>query len=192
MNPRAVCAILAAGTSSRMGAQKLLVSVDGATLLERALDAAKDFPAVAVIGPSLAAHVAPREGLRTIVNDEPERGMTRSLQLADAAVADREATLVVLLADTPFVDAGLVRRIVAALGHADVAYPVRAGIGGHPVVFGSRPRAALAAWEEGDSLRRLRDDPRWRRVELIVDDDGPFVDVDTPADLLRATLRAGD
>jgi CTP:molybdopterin cytidylyltransferase MocA/carbon monoxide dehydrogenase subunit G len=187
---RLVCAILAAGRSSRMGAQKLLVAVEGVTLLERALGAAAGFPAVAVVAPSLAGHVGVRPGLTVVVNPEPERGMTRSLALADAAIADRDAALAVLLADTPFVDAALLARVAAALGHADVAYPVRDGRPGHPVVFGARPRAALAGWPEGDSLRALRDDPRWRRVEVPVKDDGPFLDVDTPSDLARAVDRA--
>lgn len=172
-----------------MGAQKLLVPVEGATLLERALAAAAGFPAVAVVAPALEEHVGARPGLTVVVNPEPERGMTRSLALADAAVADRDAALAVLLADTPFVDAALLALVGAALGDADVAYPVRAGQPGHPVVFGARPRAALAGWPEGDSLRALRDDPRWRRVEVPVRDDGPFLDVDTPADLARVEDR---
>ena len=48
-----VCAILAAGRSSRMGAQKLLLPIDGKTLLERALAASAAHPAVAVVSPSL-------------------------------------------------------------------------------------------------------------------------------------------
>ena len=125
-----------------------------------------------------------------VVNPEPERGMSRSLALADAAVTDREAALAVLLADTPFVDAALLALVAAALGDADVAYPVRESQPGHPVVFGARPRAVLAGWPEGDSLRALRDDPRWRRVEVPVQDDGPFLDVATPADLARVADRA--
>ncbi len=175
-----------------MGAQKLLVPLNGATLLERALAAAGDFPAVAVVAPELARFVAPRPGLTVIVNHEPERGMAYSLALADAAVSDRAAALVVLLADTPFVDAALVRRVLGSLGSADVAYPVRAGIAGHPVAFGPRPRAEIAGWGEGDSLRRLRDDPRWERREVPETSDAPFLDVDTPAEAERAReLAAG-
>lgn len=186
-----VCAILAAGRSSRMGAQKLTVPLDGFTLLERALAAASDHPAVVVVGPGLAGTVRTRAGLRVVINAEPERGMTRSLALADAAVPDRTAALAVLLADTPFVDATLLERVAGALGDADVAFPVRPdGQPGHPVVFGPRPRAALAAWPEGDSLRGLRDDPRWRRVKVEVDGDAPFLDIDSPADLERAVEHA--
>ncbi|MBC5811000.1 MAG: nucleotidyltransferase family protein [Candidatus Eremiobacteraeota bacterium] len=179
----AVCVILAAGRSSRMGAQKLLLPFEGTPLLGRAIAAAEGFPALAVVSPPLAAHVPSH--VRTIVNAEPERGMAHSLALADATILDRQAALVVLLADTPLVDAALVRRVVAARADRDVAYPVRDGRGGHPVVFGPRVRAELAAAPEGDSLRRLRDDPRWSRAEIAVSSNAPFTDVDTPEDFAR-------
>jgi CTP:molybdopterin cytidylyltransferase MocA len=181
-----VCVILAAGRSQRMGAQKLLIDLCGRTPLERVLAAASAFPTIAVVAPDLAAHVAKKPNLSVIVNDRPERGMTHSLSLADAAVLDLNAALVVLLADTPLVDEALVRRVAEARGEADVAYPVRAGIGGHPVVFGPRPRGEIASLEQSDTLRGLRDDRRWRRVQIEIDDEAPFLDVDTPADLVRA------
>jgi CTP:molybdopterin cytidylyltransferase MocA len=168
-----------------MGAQKLLLAVGGRTLLERALSATAAFPRVLVAGPEVAAAVEPSPGLRIVVNDEPERGMAHSLRLADAA-APPGAALAVVLADTPFVDGELVRDVVAARGEADVAYPVRAGRPGHPVVFGPRPRRALGELPDGDTLRALRADSRWLRVEVAVDDDRPFLDVDTPADFARA------
>jgi molybdenum cofactor cytidylyltransferase len=184
-----VCAILAAGRSERMGAQKLLLPVGEVTLLERAIAAAGDRETVVVVAPALAPLVETRPNLTVIVNDQPERGMTHSLALADASLTDRDAALVVLLADTPFVDTTLVRRILNERGDADVAYPVRAGVGGHPVIFGAQARAAIAALKEGDTLRSLRDDSRWNRVEVAIDDDAPFLDVDTPEDLARAGER---
>ncbi len=117
--------------------------------------------------------------------------MAHSLALADAAIADRDAALVVLLGDMPLVDAGLVATLVDARGAADVAYPVRGGVPGHPVVFGPRPRAEIAGLPDGDTLRSLRADPRFTRVEVALPegDERAFVDVDTPDDFAR--LRAG-
>jgi molybdenum cofactor cytidylyltransferase len=181
-----VCVILAAGRSERMGAQKLLLPVGGTTMLARALDASREFETVVVAAQSIAAHIPRRPGLRVVVNDESERGMAHSLALADATIGDRSAALVVLLADTPLVDAALVRRIVDARGDADVAFPVRGGVGGHPVVFGPRARTEFASLQRGDTLRRLRDDPNRSRIGVPVDDDAPFLDVDSPGDLARA------
>jgi CTP:molybdopterin cytidylyltransferase MocA len=172
-----------------MGEPKLVLPVAGEPLFASALAAGAAYPRAIVVSPALAPRVPRAPGLATIVNDEPDRGMTHSLRLANAALGESDAALVILLADTPLVDAALVDRVVAARGDADVAYPMRDGVPGHPVVFGPRARAAIAGLPDGDTLRTLRADPRWTRIEIVTDDDGPFADVDTPADLARIRAR---
>ena len=166
-----------------MGTPKALLVVDGTRLVDRALGAATGFPTVLVASPVVAAAVDPRPGLTVVVNDQPSLGMRRSLALADARILDRDAALAVLLVDTPLVDRTLVGAVAGALGGADVAFPVRDGIPGHPVVFGPRARSRIADLPDGDSLRVLRDDPGMTRVPVPVDGDAPFVDVDSPSDL---------
>jgi CTP:molybdopterin cytidylyltransferase MocA len=172
-----------------MGAQKLLLDLGGRPLFARSVAAAAAYPRILVTRADVAPHVAPEPGLTVIVNASPERGMTHSLALADAAIADRHAALIVLLADVPLVDAALIARIVAARGDADVAYPVRDGTPGHPVVFGPRPRAALAGLPDGDTLRDLRADPSFSRVAVPEAFDEPYLDVDVPADYERIRAR---
>ena len=175
-----------------MGQPKATLAFGGGTLLERALDAAAKYPTVVVVSVLPGAALAALErrqresGVMRVTNDAPERGMAHSLALAHAAIGMPNAALAVLLIDTPFVDAVVLARVVAARGDADVAYPVRDGRAGHPVVFGPHARAAIEALPDGDTLRTLRDDPRWRRVEVEWDDDAPFRDIDTPDDYAQA------
>ena len=179
-----------------MGRPKAALSLGGRTLLEIALEAAAAFPTVVVVPSELPPEVtrvlaaARRNGdVTVVVNERAERGMSRSLGLADAAVLDRTVPLGVLLLDTPLVDAALVARVFTSRGSNDVAYPVRAGVAGHPVVFGARARAAIAELPVGDTVRALRDDPRWTRVGIEIDDDGPFLDIDTEHDFAALTAR---
>lgn len=157
-------------------------------LLERALDAAAAYPTVVVIGTApyparalLDARVRDG-GVRVIVNDAPHLGMNRSLALAHAVVTEEHA-IAVLLVDTPFVDAALLARVIAARAGADVAHPRRGDVPGHPVIFGPRARALIDSLPPGDSLRQLRDDPTLARVRIAIDDHLPFIDIDTPDDL---------
>jgi molybdenum cofactor cytidylyltransferase len=172
-----------------MGAQKLVLPLAGRPLVEHALDAACGYPTVVVVSPALAARIPPAPGRRVVVNDAPERGMSHSLALADELVDDPQAALVVLLADTPRVDASLVATVLSALGANDVACPVRDGVPGHPVAFGPRARRRIAQLSDGDTLRILRDDPHLRRVCVRFGGDAPFIDIDTPDDYFDLTAR---
>ena len=53
----AVCAVLAAGTSSRMGAQKLVLPLAGRPLVEHALDAACGYPTVINFSPGISGWI---------------------------------------------------------------------------------------------------------------------------------------
>lgn len=163
-----------------MGAQKLLMPFRGRPLVEYAVDAVRDWDPLVVASPDVAeylrdcaAHIA--------VNAEPQRGMTHSLALADAALPP-QAALIVVLGDKPLLTAELVARLCALSGDADVVYPVhpQSGEPGHPVVFSPRARTKIAALPDGDSLRLLRDDPALRRKTVPCEDAGAFFDVDTP------------
>jgi molybdenum cofactor cytidylyltransferase len=138
-----------------------------------------------VASEAVAAEVArhPRAGLRVVRNDEPERGMTHSLALADAALAPAEP-IAVLLADLPDCDAAAIARVVDAYGDdVDVVVPRAGERFGHPVVFGPRARARIGSLPEGDALHRLRDDAALRRRIVTVGDRAAFADIDTEADL---------
>ncbi|HEY5257057.1 MAG TPA: nucleotidyltransferase family protein, partial [Candidatus Baltobacteraceae bacterium] len=179
MTHRLTAVILAAGTGSRFGGQKLLVEIAGKAMIARVLAAVAHLPTV-VVGPrDLEPRLSPA---RLIENDAPERGMAHSLRLANAAIGERKA-IVVLLADMPFMTRAIVDAVVGGAGNADVCYPQRAGVGGHPVLFSAHARTKIAALRDGDTLRSLRDDPSLTRRTIDVADDGAYRDVDRASDI---------
>ncbi len=155
-------------------------------MIARALDASAGWPMVVIASPLVAdalRTVAQGRPVRVAINDAPERGMTHSLALADAVI-DLGEPIAVVLADLPDLDAATIATVLAAYGDdVDVVAPRAAGRFGHPVVFGPRARAKIAALPDGDALHTLRDDAVLRRRIVELGDARPFADIDTEADL---------
>lgn len=150
----------------------------GRPLIEYAIGAAARWQPVVVCGPEVARYLGGRAGIAAIVNDEPDRGMSHSLALANREI-ENDAAIGVLLADKPLVSEQLFEAIVRASPDADVTFPQRNGEPGHPVVLSVRARRFIDDLPFGDTLRLLRD-----RSELIAravesTDEGAFFDVDT-------------
>lgn len=186
------CVVLAAGRGTRMGREKLTLPFGAGSMLEAVLEACAGRPTVVVTSSAVAASPSIQERLATgrfdlVANDAPERGMAHSLRLAHHRVAPSHA-LAVLLGDKPLVGPALLQTLLDAR-EADVVYPSRRGVGGHPVIFSLRARALIDGLPEGDTLQQLRDDPRLTRFAVPIDDEGAFVDVDTEEDYARALGR---
>ncbi len=76
--------ILAAGRSVRFGENKLLAVVSGKPLYRHTLErmrAFQDYPQYLVTGYEAIAEEAERQGIRTVINKEPELGISRSILL---------------------------------------------------------------------------------------------------------------
>jgi len=172
-----------------MGFDKAVASLHGRSLLERVVRALGNREHVIVVPTRLleaAAHAS--SAAQVAANDEPERGMTRSLQIGLWHVA-RDRPFGVLPADLPAMREATIAATEALLtGDVDVAYPVDAnGVPGHPVVFAPSARAIVEALPEGDTLRGARDDESLRRATWLCDDPSAFLDLDDLADWEAAT-----
>jgi molybdenum cofactor cytidylyltransferase/nicotine blue oxidoreductase len=195
--------LLAAGAGRRLGTPKALVDWDGVPLVARGLrllGAAGCSPLLVTVGAAADEVVAavrttePAGGVTIVRVEGWAEGMGASLRAGLATVAASAAeAVVVALVDQPFVGPDLVRRLVAAAGHASTpGRPRAAAVAG----FGGRPRnpvllrreiwSQVASLAQGDVGARawLRTHPD--RVTVVPCDDlGTPEDVDTPADLAR-------
>ena len=164
-----------------MGREKLTLPIRGTPMIERVILACAHLDTVIVASPQLLDALPDGDQPEIIVNDEALLGMAHSLDLANRAVP-RDRSLLVLLADKPLVHAGLVNAVLehAEAGDADVCFPQRAGVGGHPVYFAPSARALIRSLPDGDSLRVLRDEPSLRRIAFECSDEGAFADIDDP------------
>lgn len=109
--------VLAAGSSSRMGRNKLLLELNGETVVQRAVRTAHEAglePIVVVLG-----HEADRVQLELselhcipVVNPDHTQGQGTSLRVGVAEAATRCGGLVILLADMPFVTTSMITALV--------------------------------------------------------------------------------
>ena len=189
--------VLAAGASSRMGRTKaLLPSGDGRSFLERVVASLRQGGAgevVVVLGRDAAAveKHASSAGVaaRLAVNPDPDRGQLSSLLAALDVLADRPFEgVAVVPVDLPLVSAATVARVIAAWrpSGAAIARPVSGdGRHGHPVVFAARLFPELAAADVAVGARQVVRAHAAETVDVPVEDEGAFEDIDTPADYER-------
>lgn len=109
--------VLAAGTSSRMGRNKLLLDVGGQSLLRRAVRTAIDAgldPVLVVVGheSERARSELAELSCEWVLNAGYQEGIHSSVRTGIAAVPGRCAAAVVMLADMPLVDAEMVRTLI--------------------------------------------------------------------------------
>ena len=138
--------VLAAGSSVRMGRNKLLLELGGETVVRRAVRtalAAGLDPVVVVTGHEREAVEAELHDLPCcpVYNDEHARGQHTSIRAGVAAVDEGCTAAIVLLADMPFVTPAMLR--TAAARHAESGAPlVVSRYGGDttapPILYGRR------------------------------------------------------
>ncbi|MGA8052977.1 MAG: nucleotidyltransferase family protein [Burkholderiales bacterium] len=184
--------LLAAGSSRRFGADKLLYPLSDGTPI--AVVAARHLVAalpdsIAIVRPeSTALEVALAAcGLRVLVCPRADEGMGVSLAHAVRATRDADGW-VVALADMPFLASATIAAVATRLSAgAAIAAPVVGGQRGHPVGFAHRYRDALEA-TVGDAGARAILSQEAAAVALVpVNDPGALRDIDTREDLEGAT-----
>lgn len=172
-----------------MGFDKLTADFAGEPLARRVARALRELEPVFVATAGVRDAIADVPGVQVIVT-EPTAGPSVTLALAHAAIPP-DACLAVLAGDLPFLDAERMRAFVARVAEdADLAWPVVAGVPGHPVVWSPNARARIPALRDDEPPMRVRLDAALRVYGLDELDDAYVLDVDTPETWARAEGRA--
>ena len=162
--------VLASGRGERFKASggsthKLQAVLDGQTVLER----------------TLAAVLA--SGLPWYLEQQGLPGMGDSIAAAVTATPNANGWLV-LPADLPLVRSDTLRALAQALSSHSVVVPVFEGQRGHPVGFDASCQADLRNLEGNSGAVQVLS--ARAAIELIVDDAGICMDIDTVQDLAEA------
>jgi molybdenum cofactor cytidylyltransferase len=180
--------LLAAGSASRFGSNKLLHPL--LTGVPIAVTAARNLRAVvprcvAVVRPGAdeLAGLLRAEGLEVVVCPNADEGMGASLACAAAAAGEALAYMIAL-ADMPYIRASSLAAIRDAIaGGPALVAPYFRTYRGHPVGIAGRFRAELLAAAGDEGAKKLLERHAADLVKIPVGDPGVIRDVDTPADL---------
>jgi len=192
---RVSAVVLAAGRSSRMGANKLLLRIGGRTVLEHILDRLAGIETVVVTGhnPEEFKEILGRYAVTVVHNPDYEKGMTTSFQTGLKALGCDAAFLV--LGDTFGFSETLLKRMVDELKahpEAQLVSPVHEGRRGHPVLVRSTLFDEFQALGPGETMRDVVD--RHEEEHRYVEGDAWTVtDLDTPEDYetIKRLWKAG-
>ena len=131
---------------------------------------------------------------RVVVNPDPTRGQLSSLLVGLKTVEQVGADAVlVTLVDVPLVTVGTVQRLLDTYKstRAPIVRPTRPDDSqhGHPVIFDRELFTKLRQASLSEGAKPVVRSYEHVAVNVPVDDEGAFVDIDTPSDYERLTGR---
>lgn len=198
--PFVSCVVLAAGSSRRMGRDKLFLPLKGKTVLEHTVQnaAAAGMGEViivtrpessGIVGKTLAA-----AKVKVIINPLHHRGISSSLKAGIAAVSPLAQGIIFALGDQPFIPAEVYNLLLEHFSQNLnlLTYPQFEGKRGNPVLFDRRTWPALMALA-GDAggrqiISRL---PAEEVCAVETRYPGILADLDTPEDWGKYIARGG-
>jgi molybdenum cofactor cytidylyltransferase len=189
--------VLAAGRSTRMGAQnKLVADVGGKPMVRRVVEtalASKARPVLVVTGHQGAEVAAALAGLQValIANPDYATGLSSSLKAGIRAVPADCAGALIMLGDMPSIAAEHVDRLVTAFAGAPdgIVVPVHEGRQGNPVLWPRHLFPELLQLEGDAGAKRLIAAHQSNVREVNLQTSGILDDIDTPDELAR--MRQG-
>lgn len=194
---REICSvILAAGSSRRLGFNKLTLKIDSEAVIRMSVVPfieAELGDVVVVTGPHMSEITGELHGLSvTVVHNEDHRsGMSSSIKAALSCIRSAEAVFF-HLGDKPFIKKGLLKDMVEAYCRTGkpIIVPVCNGKKGHPVLMSVAPYIEEMKSLEGDKGLREVIEKHKEDVLCIEADDGVLFDIDTDDDV-RDLKRKG-
>jgi len=194
---RVAAVVLAAGLSTRMKDNKLLVQIDGQPLVRRvvrSIEASRARPIVVVTGHEHERVTAALAGVdcRIVYNCDFRSGLSTSLRAGVAAAAECDGAII-LLGDMPVVSSFLIDKMTAAFdpdkGRA-ICVATYNSRRGNPVLFDRRffPELLMISGDVGAR------DIVGKYPELVCEvesgNEGPLIDLDTSEDLEEFLRRS--
>ena len=187
------CAIvLAAGLSSRMGVQKLLLPFGGKTVISHIVDqllASTVGEVHAVVGHQAERISAELSGRAVSIVNNPNytSGMLSSVRCGLRNLPEKCRAVMVVLGDQPSITTGLIDQMLQSFAATEknILVPLYKGKRGHPILFSSHYRDEILTQYGDVGLRGLLHGHSDDTFEMAVSTASVLCDMDCPEDYRR-------
>ena len=191
--------VLAAGRSTRMGANKLLADLNGRPVLAttiKQIQASGVDEIVVVTGHDAAAVATALSNTKVMIIHNPQYtgGLSTSVCCGIAAVKNFDAAFI-CLGDMPLIRSADMQRMMQAFNVEEgrrLIAPTYRGQLGNPVLWGQEYFKALMTLEGDRGARSLLEASRQQITEIAVEHDGILLDADTPEALEEIRRRSAN
>jgi molybdenum cofactor cytidylyltransferase len=181
--------VLAAGASSRMKQQKLLLPFQEKTVIEKVIRIAEQVMKSNIVVVLGADHEKVRRqignpDLKYVVNDDFMNGMLSSVICGFEALPENAQAALLFLGDQPQVPADVPEQVVSAWREKNkgIVIPSWSGKRGHPVLVETRYRDEIKKLDPEKGLRTLSEKFKADVYEMECNAPEILRDIDTPED----------
>ena len=184
--------ILAAGESKRMGFPKMILSINGKTMIENVIDhvAESDSDAILVVlgaGSGKLIDIVKKYDVKYCYNENYREGMLSSVRCGFKNLPlDIEAVLV-FQGDQPLISPALINSLIREYRSSGkgIVIPVYDGKRGHPLLLDHRYREQIDKLDPDEGLRSITSLYPGDILEVNTDDQGILLDFDTYDDYIK-------
>ena len=185
--------VLAAGESKRMNSPKMLLPVNGKTMIEKVVENISEsrVDKTMVVTGAYSDEINKIIGFLPVTvchNENYRDGMLSSIKCAFRAVSEKAAAVMVFPGDKPWITPDVVNLLIESYRHEKkgIVIPVYMTRRGHPVLIDLKYRNEVAMLDPDEGLRSLAglfpDDV----MEVNTDTPGILKDIDTYEDYVRS------
>jgi molybdenum cofactor cytidylyltransferase len=186
--------ILAAGSSKRMGSQKLLLPFGNSTMIETVIDHVLQSNVDSIVVVLGADHEKVRKiidplSVEVCLNENHESGMLSSVVCGFNALPDDTGTALVFLGDQPAISPAVTNAVIEAYNESlhGIVIPVHDHRRGHPLLVDYKYKREIERLDLEQGLRSLMHHFPQDVLEVDVNEPGILTDIDTPEDYDKAT-----
>ncbi|PCJ67110.1 MAG: hypothetical protein COA73_00390 [Candidatus Hydrogenedentota bacterium] len=191
--------VLAAGDSTRMGSQKLLLPFGGKTVVEHIVDTLLDTRVSSIIvvtgrdGERIGEVLGNRD-VSIVPNPDPDRGMLSSVRIGVEKMTTNDNAFMVLLGDQPAIQLDVVEALLQDFekDKKGICVPNYDGRRGHPILISMEFKDAVLNRYDDSGLRGLLREHSEMVRDVTVREAWILDDMDYPEDYERELRRLGE